>query len=124
MKLTDDDHDNHEDYLAREADHLREQAFADACKAVRKKYTQAWADATGETIYEHDFTTGFLKARVGALFDAAKSLVDVTGEVSDEFGFIPCPIASLTENERDRISPWIKEEWAALHALVNHDDES
>ena len=125
MKPTDDDHDTHEEYLDREEDHIREQEFADACKAGRKKYAQAWADATGQTIYEHDFTTGFLKERVKELLDAARSLVDVTGEISDEFGFIPCPIASLSGFERDKISPWIKEEWAALHALVvNHDDKS
>lgn len=65
------------------------------------------------------------KERVAALFDAARKLVEVTGEVDKEFGFISCPIASLSGFERDKISPWIKEEWAALHALVvKHDDES
>jgi hypothetical protein len=102
----------------------REQAFADACKAVRRKYAQAWADATGSAIYEHEFTTGFIKERVKNLYDAACALVEVTGEVSDEFGFIPCPVASLSGHERDKISPWIKEEWSVLDALVNHDDES
>jgi hypothetical protein len=106
------------------SDDSDEQSFANGRKAARRKYAESWVDATGETIYEHEFTAGFIKERVAALFVAARKLVEVTGEVDEEFGFIPCPIASLTGNERDKLSPWIKEEWAALHALVNPDVKS
>ena len=107
-----------------------EQAFADACKAVRRKYAQAWVDGIGNTLKDEAmFTTGFLRKHVGILYDAlgeaqralaALSVAGMRGEneclqdMIDVRGYA----ANRAKVALDAINAARKSEF------VNHDDES